>query len=73
MPQYSGYPQAVLDNLPLVLFAVGLALFVIGDVLWLVRNTFNRPMNTRLTGGLVGVGVVLICAGLVALVATAGD
>lgn len=63
----------MLDNLPLILFAIGLALFVIGDVLWLIRNTFNRPMNTRLTGGLVGTGVLLICIGLVALVATAGD
>ncbi len=63
----------MLDNVALILFAVGLALFVVGDVLWLVRNTFNRPMNTRLTGGLVGIGVLLICAGLIALVATAGD
>lgn len=63
----------MLENLPLILFAIGLALFVVGDVLWLVRNTFNRPMNTRLTGSLVGSGVLLICIGLIALVATAGD
>ena len=63
----------MLDNLPLILFAIGLALFVSGDVLWLVRNTFNRPMNTRMTGGLVGSGVLLICVGLIALVATAGN
>jgi hypothetical protein len=63
----------VLDNLPLILFGIGLVLFVAGDLLWLVRNTFNRPMNTRLTGGLVGAGVLLLCVGLIALVATAGD
>ena len=63
----------MLDNLPLILFAIGLALFVVCDVLWLVRNTFNRPMNTRLTGSLVGSGVLLICIGLIAVVATAGE
>jgi hypothetical protein len=63
----------VLDNLPLILFAIGLALFVVGDVLWLVRNTFNRPMNMRLTGVLVGAGILLICVGLIAVVATAGN
>lgn len=63
----------MLDNLPLILFAIGLALFVVGDVLWLVRNTFNRPMNMRLTGVLVGAGILLICVGLIAVVATAGN
>lgn len=63
----------MLDNIALILFIVGFVLFVVGDVLWLVRNTFNRPMNVRVTGGLVGSGILLLSAGLVALVAsTAG-
>lgn len=61
------------DELPLILFIIGIVLFVVGDLLWLVRNTFNRPMNMRLTGGLVGSGVLLISAGLVALVAGGAD
>ena len=67
---YARYPRSVLDNLPLILFVVGLVLFATGDLLWLVRNTFNRPMNMRLTGGLVGTGVVLLTLGLVTLVAS---
>jgi hypothetical protein len=63
----------VLDRLPLILFIAGLILFVVGDLLWLVRNTFNRPMNVRVTGGLVMSGVGLLCLGLIALVATAGS
>ncbi len=63
----------MLDDLPLILFGIGLVLFVVGDVLWLIRNTFNRPMNARVTGGLVGSGVLLLCVGLIALVATAGE
>lgn len=59
------------DQIPLILFIVGLTLFVMGDLLWLVRNTFNRPMNLRLTGGLVGSGILLLCLGLVTLVAGA--
>ncbi|MGE3962017.1 MAG: hypothetical protein AB7F65_10080 [Dehalococcoidia bacterium] len=59
----------MLDNLPLILFVVGLALFVIGDLLWLVRNTFDRPMNLRVTGSLVGAGILLLSLGLIALVA----
>lgn len=64
------YPARVPDLLPLALFAVGLTLFVVGDVLWLVRNTFSRPMNLRLTGGLVVSGVILMGLGLAALVAS---
>lgn len=59
-----------MDTLALALFIGGLILFVIGDVLWLLRNTFNRPMNLRITGGLVGGGVLLICLGLIAFVLT---
>lgn len=59
-----------MDTLALALFIGGLILFVIGDVLWLLRNTFNRPMNLRITGGLVGSGVLLICLGLIAFVLT---
>lgn len=62
----------MLEHLPLVLFGIGLVLFVVGDVLWLIRNTFDRPMNIRVTGGLVGSGILLLSAGLVALVADAG-
>jgi len=61
----------VLDNVPLILFGVGIVLFVIGDVLWLIRNTLSRPMNMRVTGGFVGAGVLLLCLGLIAIVATA--
>lgn len=63
----------MLEHLPLVLFGIGLVLFVAGDILWLVRNTFDRPMNIRVTGGLVGSGILLLSAGLVALVAGAGN
>jgi|GEM_PF-3695345 len=52
---------------------MGLVLFVVGDILWLVRNTFDRPMDVRVTGGLVGSGILLLSAGLVALVAGAGN
>ncbi len=48
------------------LLAVGLSLFIAGDFLWLVRNTFKRPMDMRLTGGLVAVGVLLMGGGLLA-------
>jgi len=70
---YAAYPRSVLEHLPLVLFGIGLVLFVAGDILWLVRNTFDRPMNIRVTGGLVGSGILLLSAGLVALVAGAGN
>lgn len=63
----------MLEHLPLVLFGIGLVLFVVGDILWLVRNTFDRPMNIRVTGGLVGSGILLLSAGLVALVAGPGN
>ena len=46
-------------SIPITLLVTGLALFALGDLLWLVRNTFKRPMDMRLTGGLVGVGVAL--------------
>jgi hypothetical protein len=49
---------------PLPLFILGLVLFVGGDVLWLLRNTFDRPMNLRVTGGLVFGGVALMSVGL---------
>lgn len=54
----------MIETVPLLLFLGGLALFVAGDVLWLLRNTFNRPMNLRLTGGLVGGGIAAISMGL---------
>ncbi|MCK9485911.1 MAG: hypothetical protein M0R73_04305 [Dehalococcoidia bacterium] len=59
-----------MDTLTLALFLVGLALFIVGDVLWLLRNTFDRPMNVRVTGGLVASGVALISLGLLFLVLT---
>lgn len=70
---YAGYARSVLDNAALILFIVGLVLFALGDLLWLVRNTFDRPMNVRVTGGLVGTGILLLSLGLVALVADAGS
>lgn len=60
------------DAIVLVLFVVGLAMFVIGDLLWLLRNTFNRPMNLRVTGTLVGGGVALLSVGLLTWALTAG-
>ncbi len=60
------------DNLTLVLFLVGFALFAIGDVLWLVRNTFSRPMDVRVTGGLVVTGIVLMTVGLARWAVAAG-
>jgi len=62
----------VLDHIPLTLFIIGIVLFAIGDLLWLVRNTFDRPMNIRVTGGFVGSGIVLLSLGLIALVVDAG-
>ncbi|MDA1010883.1 MAG: hypothetical protein O2888_05350 [Chloroflexi bacterium] len=52
------------------LLVTGMALFVTGDLLWLVRNTFNRRMDMRVTGGLVASGVLLMGAGLIAFVAS---
>jgi len=60
------------DTAPLVLFIAGVVLFVLGDILWLVRNTFSRPMNLRLSGGMVAVGIALISIGLVWFALTAG-
>ena len=70
---YAAYARSVLDNAALILFIVGLVLFALGDLLWLVRNTLDRPMNLRVTGGLVGTGILLLSLGLVALVADAGS
>lgn len=61
-----------MDNVPIWLFGVGIALFVIGDLLWLMRNTLNRPMNLKLTGTLVGVGVACLTTGLVMWAVSAG-
>ncbi|GMU40840.1 MAG: hypothetical protein AMXMBFR23_17060 [Chloroflexota bacterium] len=52
------------DTITLWLFLAGLALFVTGDLLWLLRNTFNRPMQMRVTGALIGAGIVLLTIGL---------
>ena len=49
----------------------GLALFIAGDVLWLARNTLSRPMDIRITGGLVAAGVLLMGAGLLSIVLAA--
>lgn len=51
-------------GLPLILILTGLTLFVAGDLLWLMRNTFRRPMDIRVTGGLVAAGVLIMGAGL---------
>lgn len=50
--------------LSMLLMLAGLALFVVGDVLWLLRNTFSRPMDMRVTGTLVFGGVGLMSLGL---------
>ncbi len=57
-----------MDGITPWLLVSGIVLFVAGDLLWLVRNTFQRPMDIRLTGSLVALGVMLIGAGLVSLV-----
>ncbi len=59
-----------MDTLTLALVVGGLVLFVVGDVLWLVRNTFDRPMNLRVTGSLVGVGIALMSLGLLTFALT---
>ena len=66
------YAPGVLDTLTLILFLGGLALFIVGDVLWLLRNTFDRPMSVRVTGTLVGGGVAMISLGLLLFALTAG-
>jgi hypothetical protein len=52
------------EQLTLILFLAGLAMFIVGDLLWLVRNTFNQPMHIRVTGGLIAGGMLLITIGL---------
>ncbi len=52
------------DTLTLALLICGIVLFLAGDILWLARVTMSRPMNLRVTGGLVGAGVLLIALGL---------
>jgi hypothetical protein len=39
--------------------ALGLALFIAGDVLWLVRRARGRPIELRVTGTLVLAGVAI--------------
>jgi hypothetical protein len=57
-----------MTGLPLILILVGLALFLAGDVMWLARNTMSRPMDIRVTGSLVGLGVLVMGAGLLVFV-----
>jgi uncharacterized membrane protein YidH (DUF202 family) len=52
------------NTVALLFILVGLALFVIGDLMWLVRHTLSRPMNMQVTGGFVAVGVALMVVGL---------
>jgi hypothetical protein len=61
------------DQLTIILVVTGLVLFVGGDLLWLVRNTFSRPMNLRVTGGLIIAGIALMSLGLLRFALTAGD
>ena len=60
-----------MHTLRLVLVLAGLALFVAGDALWLMRQTLNRPMNVRVTGGLVGAGIALVAAAILLFVVDA--
>lgn len=48
------------DALIVIFAVVGLALFVAGDVLWLLRRRQGRPLNLRFTGTLVAAGVLLV-------------
>jgi hypothetical protein len=56
------------DGLTLALFVTGLVLFVAGDVLWFARHMRDRPMDVRLTGALIGGGVLIIGLGMLRLV-----
>ncbi len=43
----------------LLLAAVGIAFFLAGDVLWLVRRRQGRMLSLRFTGGLIVAGIVI--------------
>ena len=58
------YPRSVIDGLTLALLVSGLVLFVVGDILWFARHMRDRSMDLRMTGGLVGAGVLLIGIGM---------
>lgn len=62
------YPRPVIDGLTLTLLAVGLALFVLGDVMWFARHMRDRPMSIRVTGSLIGGGVIIIGIGMLRIV-----
>ena len=53
-----------MHTLRLVLAVTGIALFVAGDLAWLLRQTFDRPISMRVSGTLLGSGVVLFAIAL---------
>lgn len=64
----TAYSRPVNDGLTLVLLITGLLLFVAGDIMWFARHMMDRPMEIRVTGSLVGAGVLLIGLGMLRLV-----
>lgn len=53
-----------MDVVIYVLLAVGMLLFLAGDLWWFARYSLNRPMEMKRTGVLVGSGVLLISIAL---------
>jgi hypothetical protein len=51
----------------LLAFLVGLGLFAAGDAVWMLSRRREQPLDLRLTGGLVLVGVLVMGLGLVLL------
>lgn len=54
-----------MKTLALALIIPGVVLFAAGDLIWLVRNTFSRPLPMRTAGALIILGIAFIGAGLV--------
>lgn len=50
------------DALMLSLVLAGLALFIAGDVTWLIARQRRRPIDLRVTGTLIAAGVGLVIA-----------
>jgi hypothetical protein len=48
----------------LIAFLVGLALFLAGDVVWVLSRRREESLDLRLTGGLVLGGVAIMVLGL---------
>jgi len=53
----------VRTTVSLALAVAGLALFVAGDAIWLRDRRRGQPLDLRLTGTLIGLGVLLFLVG----------